>query len=141
MKKKIKILIVRSKYNDTIQLRRSALSGLNSKRIIVREIKVNGAFEIPVTIARNISKYDGFVAIGIILKGETPNFSLISQAITNGLMDLSILFKKPVGNAVLTCLNTKQAKKRNKKGKEAVDAVLSVLNPKDNYRAINFGKP
>tara|TARA_X000000368_G_C22852780_1_gene632895 strand:- start:189 stop:584 length:396 start_codon:yes stop_codon:yes gene_type:complete len=130
MKKKIKILIVRSKYNDTIQLRRSALSGLNSKRIIVREIKVNGAFEIPVTIARNISKYDGFVAIGIILKGETPNFSLISQAITNGLMDLSILFKKPVGNAVLTCLNTKQAKKRNKKGKEAVDAVLNVLGQK-----------
>ena len=130
MKKKIKILIVRSKYNDTIQLRRSAVSGLNSKRIIFREIKVNGAFEIPVTIARNISKYDGFVAIGIILKGETPNFSLISQAITNGLMDLSILSKKPVGNAVLTCLNTKQAKKRNKKGKEAVDAVLNVLGQK-----------
>ena len=60
------------------------------KKISFKEILVNGAFEIPVTIARNINKFDGFIAIGLIIKGETPNFTLISQAITNGIMDLSI---------------------------------------------------
>ena len=130
MKKKIKILIVRSKYNDTMSLCRSALSSLRSKGILPKQITVNGAFEIPVTIARNINKFDGFIAIGIILKGETPNFGLISQAITNGIMELSILYKKPIGNAVLTCFNSRQANKRYKKGKEAADSVLNILGQK-----------
>ena len=69
------------------------------------------------------------MAIGIIIKGDTPNFSLISQAITNGLMELAIAYRKPIGNAVLTCLNTEQAEQRSIKGKEAVEAVLDVLQP------------
>ena len=133
MKKKPKILIVRSRYNDTIDLLNSATLVLQKEKINFNEIVVNGAFEIPVTIARNINKYDGFIALGIIMKGETPNFTLISQAITNGLMEISISFKKPIGNAILTCLNNKQAKERTIKGKEAVSAVLDVLNPNNNY--------
>ena len=133
MKKKPKILIVRSRYNDTVDLRNSATLVLQKEKINFGEIVVNGAFEIPVTIARNINKYDGFIALGIIMKGETPNFTLISQAITNGLMEISISFKKPIGNAILTCLNNKQAKERTIKGKEAVCAVLDVLNPNNNY--------
>ena len=133
MKKKPKILIVRSKYNDTIDLLNSATLALQKEKINFDKITVNGAFEIPVTIARNIKKFDGFIALGIIMKGETPNFTLISQAITNGLMDISISYKKPIGNAILTCLNNKQAEARNTKGKEAVSAVLNVLNPNKNY--------
>ena len=129
MKKKIKILIVRSRYNETNTLHQGASRELTKRKIYHETIKVNGAFEIPVTIARNIKKFDAFVAIGIIIKGETPNFNLISQAITNGLMELSILHKKPIGNAVLTCLNSNQAEERAQKGKEAVDAILDVLNP------------
>ena len=91
----------------------------------------DGAFEIPVTISRYIKSYDAFIAIGIIIKGETPNFDFISQAITNGIMDLSILYKKPIGNAILTCLNFAQIKKRTHKGEEAVKAVLDVLDPND----------
>ena len=72
---------------------------------------------------------DAAIAIGIIIRGETPNFNLISQAITNGIMELSILHKKPIGNAILTCMNFDQAQKREHKGKEAVEAVLDVLNP------------
>ena len=79
--------------------------------------------------ARNINKFDGFIALGIIIKGETPNFTLISQAITDGLMAISISSKKPIGNAVLTCLNDKQAEERSIKGNEAAKAVLNVLNP------------
>ena len=64
-----------------------------------------------------MKKYDGFVALGIIIKGDTPNFSLISQAITNGLMEISIAYRKPIGNAVLTCLNTgKQNKEALREG-------------------------
>ncbi len=133
MRKKPKILIVRSKYNDTIDLLNSATLALQKEKINFDIITVNGAFEIPVTIARNIKKFDGFIALGIIMKGETPNFTLISQAITNGLMDISISYKKPIGNAILTCLNNKQAEARNTKGKEAVSAVLNVLNPNKNY--------
>ena len=133
MKKKPKILIVRSRYNDTSRLSKSAILMLNQEKISFKEILVNGAFEIPVTIARNINKFDGFIALGIIIKGETPNFTLISQAITNGLMEIAITYKKPIGNAVLTCLNNQQAEERSAKGKEAVSAVLNVLNPNKNY--------
>ena len=128
MKKKLKICIVRSMYNSTFELFQSANRELEKKNITVSVIKVPGAFEIPVMIVRNIKKYDGFIAVGCIIKGETPNFSLISNAIINGIMKLSILHKKPIGNAVITCLNDDQAKKRVDKGKEAAKAVLEVLN-------------
>ncbi|MBO6482425.1 MAG: 6,7-dimethyl-8-ribityllumazine synthase [Pelagibacteraceae bacterium] len=128
MKKKLKICIVRSMYNSTFELFQSANRELEKKNITASVIKVPGAFEIPVMIARNIKKYDGFIAIGCIIKGETPNFSLISNAIINGIMKLSILHKKPIGNAIITCLNDDQAEKRADKGKEAAKAVLEVLN-------------
>ena len=128
MKKKLKVCIVRSMYNSTFELFQSANRELEKKNITASVIKVPGAFEIPVMIARNIKKYDGFIAIGCIIKGETPNFSLISNAIINGIMELSILHKKPIGNAIITCLNDEQAKKRIDKGKESVKAVLEVLN-------------
>ena len=128
MKKKLKICIVRSMYNSTFELFQSANRELEKKNITASVIKVPGAFEIPVMIARNIKKYDGFIAIGCIIKGETPNFSLISNAIINGIMKLSILHKKPIGNAIITCLNEDQAEKRADKGKEAAKAVLEVLN-------------
>ena len=129
MKNKPKILIVRSRYNNTVNLFNSATLVLKKEKINFDEISVNGAFEIPVTIARNINKFDGFIALGIIIKGETPNFTLISQAITDGLMAISISSKKPIGNAVLTCLNDNQADERSIKGSEAAKAVLNVLNP------------
>ena len=128
MKKKLKICIVRSMYNNTFELFQSANRELKKKNITASVIKVPGAFEIPVMIARNIKKYDGFIAIGCIIKGETSNFSLISNAIINGIMKLSILHKKPIGNAIITCLNDDQAEKRADKGKEAAKAVLEVLN-------------
>ena len=127
MKKKLKICIVRSMYNSTFELFQSANRELEKKNITPSVIKVPGAFEIPVMIARNIKKYDGFIAVGCIIKGETPNFSLISNAIINGIMKLSILHKKPIGNAIITCLNNDQAKKRADKGKEAAKAVLEIL--------------
>ena len=130
MKKKPKILVVRSIYNETTKLYDSAYEELQKEKLYWDRYFVNGAFEIPVVIARNIKKFDGFIAIGIIIKGKTHNFELISQAITNGLIQLSIDHKKPIGNAILTCYNKDQAEERRYKGQEAVKAVLSVLNKK-----------
>ena len=128
MKRNIKICIVNSQYNNTSKLLQSAITELKRRKILFKTLKVPGAFEIPVVVARNIKKYDGFIAIGLIIKGETPNFDFISSAITSGLIQISVLYKKPIGNAVLTCLNQKQAKARASKGFEAVIAVCDVLS-------------
>ena len=128
MKKNSKILIVRSEYNDTADMEIITNKTIDANKELKRTtIVVKGAFEIPVTIAKNIDSYDGFIAIGIIIKGETTNFSLISQSITHAIMSLSISSKKPIGNAVLTCLTKKQAAERVAKGEEAANAVIDIL--------------
>ena len=71
---------------------------------------------------------DGFIALGCVIKGETPHFDFISQATTNAIMTLSIDYKKPVGNGIITCLNQDQAEARSKKGREAAEAVISILS-------------
>jgi len=129
----LKICIVSSKYNEKITdgIYKNAVAKLNALGIKKFDsISVPGAFEIPVAISKIIKKYDGIIAIGCIIKGETPNFEFISKAITNGIMELSILHKKPVGNAIITCLNKGQALDRFDKGAEASLAVLEVLKIK-----------
>ena len=125
-----KILIVIADYYEDISLSllKSAQYKLNNFSLKV--IKVPGVFEIPVTISKNIKKYDAFLALGCVIKGQTPHFNFISTAATNALMDLSIKNKKPIGNGVITCLNMNQARARKKKGKEAAKAVLSILSQK-----------
>jgi len=127
---KYKILIVLAKfYND---LSKNLLFGAKKKlkgKTNIKIIEVPGSFEIPVVISKNIKKYDGFVALGSIIKGETPHFDFISQSVTDSIMQLSINSKKPIGNGIITTLNMKQAKIRSlTKGKEAAQAVLSVLD-------------
>ena len=94
----------------------------------VKTISVPGVFEIPVVISRNIKKYDGFLALGCVIKGETPHFDFISKSTTDAIMNISINAKKPVGNGIITCLNKKQAVARGKKGKEAANAVKTILS-------------
>ena len=130
---KKKICIVTSTYNEEItsqicEISKNELSKLNYNNVMI--IKVPGAFEIPVTISKNINKYDAFLALGCVIKGQTPHFDFISQAATNGIMELSISSKKPIGNGIITCLNMSQAKARKKKGAEAAEAVISVLSQK-----------
>ena len=128
---KKKILIICANYYREISkgLLKSAYNKLPNT-YTSKLINVNGVFEIPVTISKNIKKYEGFIALGCVIKGKTPHFDFISQATTNAIMDLSIQHKKPIGNAVITCLNLKQAKIRKKKGAEAMEAVISVLSQK-----------
>ena len=123
-----KILIVISDYYVDISksLLNNAKKELNNYSFKI--IKVPGVFEIPTTISKNINKYNGFIALGCVIKGETPHFDFISIATTQAIMSLSIKSKKPIGNGIITCLNKKQAKARGKKGKEAALAVISILS-------------
>ena len=134
-----KILIVNGNYYNQISssLIIEAKKVLKKNKTDISIIHVPGVFEIPVTIRKYISKYDGFVALGCVIKGETPHFDLICKATFNSILDLSINFSKPIGNGIITALNMKQAKARSKfnirsikpnKGSEASRAVISVLN-------------
>ena len=129
MKKKYLIVLADYYKNIANGLLKSALKVI-PKSSSVRVIKVPGAFEIPVTISKNIKKYDAFLALGCVIKGKTPHFDFISQASTNAIMNISVESKKPVGNGIITCLNMTQAKARKKKGAEAAEAVVSVLSQK-----------
>ena len=127
---KKKICIVYSLYNENItkKMLERAVKLLKSKGVTsIKILKVPGSFEIPQVLSRVINKYDGFIVIGCIIKGKTKNFDLICSAITNGIMDLSIKNKKPIGNGLITSFNEKQALQRLNNGKEAAQAVLDVL--------------
>ena len=123
-----KVLIVLADYYEDISLSllKSAKNNLNNFSLKI--IRVPGVFEIPITISKNIKKYDAFIALGCVIKGETPHFDFISSASTQAIMNLSVESRKPIGNGIITCLNMKQANARGKKGKEAARAVISVLS-------------
>ena len=130
---KPKFCIVQTKYYSGIssKLYDGAIKILGEKSDC-KIITVPGVFEIPIMIAKNIEFFDAFVALGCVIKGKTPHFDFISTATINAIMDLSIRYKKPIGNGIITCLNRKQALERadpmkKNKGGEAAKAVLSVL--------------
>ena len=129
MKKKYLIVIADYYKEISIGLLKSAQK-IIPKSSSVKIIKVPGVFEIPVTISKNIRKFDAFIALGCVIKGQTPHFDFISQASTNAIMDISVSQKKPIGNGIITCLNMKQAKARKSKGAEAANAVVSILSQK-----------
>jgi len=128
---KKKYLIVLADYYKDISngLLTSALK-IIPKTNKIKIIKVPGVFEIPVTISKNLNKYDTFLALGCVIKGQTPHFDFISQASTDAIMRLSVESRKPIGNGIITCLNKSQARSRRKKGAEAAEAVISVLSQK-----------
>ena len=126
-----KILIVNANYYTKIsqKLVLSAQKKLLNKKFKVSILDVPGIYEIPIAIRKNINKYNGFVALGCVIKGETPHFDFISSSTTNAIMKISVDKKKPIGNGIITCLNKKQAEVRSKhKGREAVEAVVAILN-------------
>mgnify|MGYP005738076257 FL=1 len=126
---KNKVLIIQANYYKDIStaLLKSARNELkNFAKINI--ISVPGVFEIPVVISKNLKKYDGFVALGCVIKGQTPHFDFISKSTTDAIMNISVESKKPVGNGIITCLNKNQAIARGKKGREAANAVKTILS-------------
>ena len=83
-------------------------------------------------VSNLINKYDAFVVLGCVIKGQTPHFHYLCSSVINALTDLSVQSKKPIGNGILTCDNKKQAVKRadpniKDKGGDAASAIISVL--------------
>ena len=122
-------MCIRDSYYENISnnLLQSALKSIKNK-LSFKIIYVPGVFEIPITISKNIKNYDGFIALGCVIKGQTPHFEFISSSVTDNILNMSVKNKKPIGNGIITCLNKKQAIARSKKGAEAANAMLSVLS-------------
>ena len=127
MKKKY-LIVIADYYKDISKGLLNSAKVILPKSSLIKIINVPGVFEIPVTISKNINKYDAFLALGCVIKGQTPHFDFISHAATDAIMNLSVENKKPIGNGIITCLNMKQANARKKKGREAAQAVVSVLS-------------
>ena len=139
MKKKV-LIVCANYYRDHSNLLKSnAEKFLYNAKVKTKCIYVPGIFEIPVVIARNIKKFDGFVALGCVIKGQTPHFEYISRSTFDALMKLSVENKKPIGNGIITALNNLQARQRagsdtfsikqrkKSKGLEAANAVVEIL--------------
>ena len=132
-----KILIINANYyNDITQnLVKASTTFCKKRKISLSIINVPGVFEIPICIRKNVKKFDGFIALGCVIKGQTPHFDLICNSSFNAIMNLSITFNKPIGNGIITALNRKQALERSgklksnkiNKGFEAAKAVISIL--------------
>ena len=132
-----KILIINSNNYKNISnsLLSNAKKKLLSEKFSIKKIEVPGVFEIPIIIRKNIKQFDAFVALGCVIKGQTPHFDLICSSTFDAIMKLSIDYNKPIGNGIITALNMSQAINRSKKsslkkpnkGSEAVKAVLSIL--------------
>jgi 6,7-dimethyl-8-ribityllumazine synthase len=132
-----KILIINSNYYKIISnnLVNSAKKKLIASKYSISIVNVPGIFEIPFTIRKYINKFDAFVVLGCVIKGQTPHFDLICNSTFNSISNLTINFNKPIGNGIITALNMSQAVNRSKKnslkksnkGSEAVNAVLSIL--------------
>ena len=92
------------------------------------QLNVSGSFEIPFVINKNKDLYDGFIALGCIIRGETYHFEIISNQVARKIMDLSISINKPIEFGILTCENYEQALKRaEKKGSAAAHAANYML--------------
>ncbi len=134
---KLKIAIVVAKFNADIteKMLQGALEVLRINKVKKNNIEivwVPGAYEIPLACQKlaQKKKYDGLVAIGCVIKGDTDHYYYISQEVSRGIMDVMLKFSLPIGFGVITVNNLKQAKDRANekcnKGKEATEAVLDM---------------
>lgn len=130
-----RILIVTSRYyaNIMTELEAGVTDGLEKAGATYEFLEVPGAFEIPaaISMAAASGEWDGFVALGCVIRGETSHYDLITNHVARGLMELSIS-GVPLGFGVLTVENEGQARiradrKGKNKGAEVVAAVLRMV--------------
>ena len=140
-----KILIVESRYYDDIasSLLDGATAALDLAHAQFERITVSGALEIPPAIlfaANSGRDYDGFVALGCVIRGETWHFEIVAGESARGLMDLGLHHGLCVGNGILTVENEQQAELRARrdggdKGGDAARACLSLIGVRDRFGA------
>ena len=129
-----KILIISSNYYSEISdnLEKGSIIEIKEHNMEYDLIKAPGCFEIPFLIKKNIDKYDGFIALGCIIKGDTYHFDVIANETARKIMDISVDNILPVGFGILTCYDLEQAIVRSdvnqkNKGREAALACIKLL--------------
>ena len=131
-----KVLIIISKYYKDIaeNLLKSAVNFLEEKHVFFDIIEVPGALEIPqafnfqANISKTITAYEGFIALGCVIKGETYHFEIVSNETNRGLINVALKHSFPLGNGIITAYNYDQALKRSfNKGKEAAFACYELM--------------
>jgi len=133
-----KILIVEARFYDKIsdKLLGGAKRALETARVKYDVVTVPGALEIPSVIKFAAKKYDGFVALGCVIRGETYHFDIVANESARGLVELGINYDIPIGNGIITTENEKQAiarAGRMDKGGFAANACLQLIKIKAKY--------
>lgn len=128
--------IVVSSFNSLItkNLLEGAESVLKENGLNYEVYFVNGSFEIPIMIKllSKLKKFDGFIAIGCIIKGETEHDKYVAKAVSYGIMKLSLELEIPITFGIITAKDIKQALDRaggkyGNKGEESAKALISIL--------------
>ena len=143
LKKSACVVLVKTEWNAAIvdELEkgcRAKLEELKVKKIIT--VVVPGAFEIPFAVKnywenkRKKKKPDAFIALGCIIRGDTPHFDYVCKAVTDGVVQLNLLLPVPTIFGVLTVDNEEQARERiggrhGHKGEEAAITAVKMLPP------------
>ena len=132
----VKIAIISSRFNSLVtdKLVAGALDALKRHNFTDKQItlyKVPGAFELPVTVNKIINRggYDGIIALGAVIRGETPHFDYVAAEVSKGLANISIKNHIPLGFGILTTDNMDQALNRagGKAGNKGAEAALTVI--------------
>lgn len=135
---KFKIAVVVSKFNSDITsgMLKGALATLEKNKVQKNNIKtvwVPGSLEIPLTCQRlaKTKKYDGLIALGCVIKGDTDHYYYVAGEASRGVMEVMLKCDIPIGFGIITVNNLRQAKERsgktNNKGTEAAQAVLEMI--------------
>jgi len=131
------VLIVSARFYPDIAetLEKSAQSALKKAGATWDLVDVPGAFEIPAAIgfALNNEKYDGFIALGCVIRGETTHYDYVCSESARGLMGLSLQHAAAIGYGILTVENKAQAKKRLDKGTTAAQTCLRMIELKRRF--------
>ena len=134
MSKKSILIVSSNYYNDVSDnLESGAVNTLNENNFDYKIINAPGCFEIPYIIKKNMSYFDGFIALGCIIKGDTYHFEIIANETSRKIMNLSVDNLIPIGFGILTCYNMEQAIERSdtnqkNKGREAALACIKLLD-------------
>lgn len=133
----MRVLVVEARFYPDISdaLYEGAVKVLTGAGVTTERVAVPGALEIPGAIRQAASRYDGFVALGCVIRGETWHFEIVSNESARGLMDLTVRDGLCIGNGILTVENEEQAlvraaPDRGNKGGDAANACLALIQLK-----------
>lgn len=136
-----RVLIVEARFYPEISdaLYEGAVRALKEAGVEHERIAVNGALEIPAAIAMAAGRYDGFIALGCVIRGETYHFEIVAAESARGLMDLTVRERLCIGNGILTTEDEEQAIVRARssgqdKGGGAARACLALMSAKARFK-------